>query len=210
MKIEKIISKDAEQNTYAIIGISGVIVVDAGVGLSEITKLTNLPVKAVLITHCHYDHISHIEEYSKLNVPIYAGEYAEEMLADQSKNCSDLFNNPQIYKINNLTKVANGEKLTIDEFEVECIQTKGHTKDGYCFLINAGENKILFSGDTLFATAIGRVDLPTGNADELIESLNKIKTLQFNLMLSGHGEQTTQSEQQAKITKWIRYLNIVK
>ena len=61
---------------------------------------------------------------------------------------------------------------------------------------------MLFSGDTLFALGIGRTDLKTASAKELMDSLNKLQNLEYNLLLPGHGESSTSAKQQNIIPKW--------
>lgn len=196
------------QNTYVVELEQGCIVIDAGCSVEKISQITNKPIKAVFITHGHYDHIQNIEEYDKLNVPIYASEHLSAALQDSDSNGSYLFNNRTTYKVKNIHSVTDGKQIEIDNLTITCIQTKGHTKDGYCFLVKYKTEQVLFSGDTLFALGIGRTDLKTASAKELMDSLNKLQNLEYNLLLPGHSESSTSTEQKNLIPKWIRYIQL--
>ena len=187
---KKIICVENEfgQNTYIVEFEDCCVIVDAGINIKNVKSITNKPITAVFITHGHFDHIKNIEDYDKLNVPIYADEHIIEMLVDENKNASKLFNQLSIYKVKNLKFVQDAEKIKINEHTIKCLQTKGHSIDGLCFLL---DNEMLFSGDTLFADSVGRNDLPTGNKNELIKSfcfVGLARTMnQFNK--KGNGKQ---------------------
>ena len=63
------------------------------------------------------------------------------------------------------------EKLKAAGFDIEVIYTPGHTIGGCCYYIPA--EGVLFSGDTLFCSSIGRSDFPTGSAGQLIRSIQE-------------------------------------
>ena len=78
--------------------------------------------------------------------------------------------------------------LQIGDFSIQVLFSPGHTQGGVCFLI--GNN--LFSGDTLFKGAIGRVDLPGGDKTVLYNTLKNLSKLPLELMVyPGHGKKTT-------------------
>ena len=106
-------------------------------------------------------------------------------------------------KINNLYLLVDQDEMDIGSLNIKCLHTPGHSIDSMCYLIN---DEILFSGDTVFSVAVGRTDLPTGNTNELIKSLNRILNLDFNLLYTGHGRPSSKHEQQTNIPKWIDYL----
>ena len=67
------------------------------------------------------------------------------------------------------------------------IKTPGHTKGSACFIVG----DCIFSGDTLMKDCIGRCDLPTGNQEDMINSLRKISKLKKNYKIyPGHGAKT--------------------
>ncbi len=211
MRIKTIKAKDTEsgsQNTYIIEGNNGCVLIDAGIPIDSVKSHTNLPIKAVLVTHCHYDHIEYIEEYDKANVPIYSSQNSIELLNNIKANASDLFNDSRTFKISNLTKLEDEQEFNIDDLRFKYYSTPGHTIDGGCLLLQ--NDKSLFTGDTLFSAGIGRIDLPTGNADELKQSLSKISQIDFSNIYPGHGEISNKEVQDKLIPKWQRYLNIIR
>lgn len=211
MKILTIKAKDTEsgsQNVYIIEGEKMCVLIDAGVKYETIKEHTTLPIKAVLITHAHYDHIEYIEEYDKAGVPIYLSKNSIELLNNIKANASDLFDNPKVFKLDNCTLLENEQEFRIIEFDFKFYSTPGHTADSGCYLLK--HEKILFSGDTLFGSGIGRVDLPTGSKEELKESLEKILNVDYSEIYPGHGDKSDKETQDKLIPKWQRYLNIIR
>ena len=85
---------------------------------------------------------------------------------------------------------VEGDVVTVGALKFEVIETPGHTVGGVCYLER--ENGVLFSGDTLFAGAIGRSDHPGGDYDVLMKSIfEKIMTLDGAIEVHpGHGPST--------------------
>ncbi len=128
-----------------------------------------LRVTTVLLTHGHYDHTGGLKFYSnKLGLPAYLSKDEFMLYIPQCKT---------------LKRIADHDKIMIGTISIKCIPTPGHTPGGICYL---AENN-LFTGDTLFIEAIGRTDLPGGNASTLFKSLQKIKQLPDNTIIwPGH------------------------
>lgn len=81
-------------------------------------------------------------------------------------------------------------KKEINPFRFEVIYTKGHSNTSITFYFK--DYDIMFVGDFIFYENIGRVDLPGGSYQDMIESLNKIKKYDDDITLyPGHGEETT-------------------
>ena len=82
------------------------------------------------------------------------------------------------------------KEYKIDNFNFEIIYTPGHKEDLICIYFK--EEKIMFTGDFIFKGGIGRTDLEGGSPIEMINSLNKIKKYDKDIILyPGHGESTT-------------------
>lgn len=91
-----------------------------------------------------------------------------------------------IYDYNNLFE----KKHIIGPFNFEVIYTPGHEQSS--ITIYFYENNIMFTGDFIFHEDIGRVDLPTGSYKEMLESINKIKKYDQQIIIyPGHGKETT-------------------
>ena len=87
--------------------------------------------------------------------------------------------------------LLHGMKLYLGEHEIEVRHAPGHTK-GHVMFYLPGE-KICFCGDVIFQGSIGRVDLPGGDFETLIHSIQtQVLTLPDGTrLLSGHGPETT-------------------
>ena len=155
-----------------------------------------------LVTHYHPDHcgghiwghdIQGIAELSgNLQIPIYA--HKDEVTGI----CKVTGLSPQDIKACN-----GGDKLTLGGVDITMIHTPGHTPGSQCFLC---EGKLV-SGDTLFISGCGRVDLPGGNAEQLYSSLKTLDKLPTNTILyPGHHYDDVPSASMADVKKRNPYL----
>ena len=93
-------------------------------------------------------------------------------------------------------ELAEGGVVRIGDVRLDVLHTPGHTEGSVCLL--AREPGVLFSGDTLFASGWGRVDLPGGDADAMADSLARLAGLDPGLrVVPGHGRETTIAREQA-------------
>ncbi len=151
----------------------------------------DLKPEAVLLTHAHPDHIYGVKRLQELyGIPVYMHpaekavlEYDGEMAARfrlKAPDCS--------FKC---TGISDGEAVEAAGIRFEVIATPGHTPGGVCFLDR--EDGVLFSGDTLFAGAIGRTDFKYGEYDDEIRSImEKLILLDPGTQVCpGHGPNTT-------------------
>ena len=150
-----------------------------------------LNVKAVLLTHGHFDHIMGLDDFLKeFPVPVYAFSEEKPLLESAELNSSlGMFGRP--YTFSGAEYVSDGQILHIAGFEIRVIHTPGHTAGGCCYYIPA-EN-VLISGDTLFRASVGRTDLPTGSMGDLVRSVReKLFVLpEETKVYPGHMEETT-------------------
>ena len=170
MKIETIKVGYLETNCYLIISDDKCIVVDPGDEKDKIINTINnlnLTPIAIFITHYHFDHIGALEEIkNKYNIKVY--DYKDYEKDDES------------YKI--------------EAFEFKIIDTKGHKEDLVTFYF-PNEN-IMFVGDFVFKGNIGRCDLEGGSFNEMLSSIEKIKTYpKDTIIYPGHEESTTLNDE---------------
>lgn len=100
---------------------------------------------------------------------------------------SELLNykNVQIYDYN-----LEEKEHKINKFKFDIIKTPGHTNDSITFYFK--EENVMFTGDFVFKGTIGRTDFPTGDMDTMLDSIEKIKKYDKNIILyPGHGDDTT-------------------
>ena len=101
------------------------------------------------------------------------------------KKLEEKFHYP-VYSYDNLEE----GRLNIGPFSLEVLFTKGHSQDSVSYYFK--EEKVMFVGDFIFKTAIGRCDLEGGNFHEMLSSIKKIKQYPKEIALyPGHGEKTT-------------------
>jgi glyoxylase-like metal-dependent hydrolase (beta-lactamase superfamily II) len=87
-------------------------------------------------------------------------------------------------------ELAEGGDIRFGEIRLRVLHTPGHTEGSVC--LYSADDGLLFSGDTLFAGAWGRTDLPGGDPDEMVASL--VRLLDFEdpvRVLPGHNRETT-------------------
>ena len=185
-----LISKTYSSNIFLIKGKENILI-DAGLEanaefLKEQLKEIGLApesISIILFTHGHADHIGGAVLFK--NAKMFMSEHDGKLVntKDNDFTVANAFNQKFFPKVNYFSK---NQVFKINDFELKVIETPGHTKGGVCFFDE--KKKILFSGDTLFNGTVGRSDLISSNKKELIESIEKLKKLDFDLLLTGHGK----------------------
>lgn len=141
----------------------------------------------VISTHRHWDHIGDNAEVVIATGATLAAHQADRHGLEQPEAMSAPFPIPPSKPALELTE---GSHIRFGEADLEVLHTPGHTEGSVCLL--SAEDRILFSGDTLFAGGWGRVDLPGASQEQMIASLSRLATLDPRLtVLAGHGPQTT-------------------
>ena len=196
MKIENFVLGPVGTNCYIVIneGTKECFLVDMAACPPELVshiKNSGLTVKAVLLTHGHFDHIMGLDRFlEEFPAPVYACAAEKELLeSPQLNSSSGMLGQP--YTFHGAQYVKDGDLLDIAGMKIQVIQTPGHTIGGCCYYIAAEQT--LFSGDTLFRASIGRTDLPTGSMGALVRSVKeKILVLPDETRVyPGHMEETT-------------------
>ena len=154
----------------------------------QIEKTGAKPV-AILLTHGHFDHAGAAEELAdKYQISIYAHEAEKETLEDPGLNLCGMIGEHKVYHADIFVK--DEEVLNLAGFSIRVFFTPGHTIGGCCYYI--ADEKILFSGDTLFQESVGRTDFPRGSASDLIRAIReKLMPLPDDVTVyTGHDEST--------------------
>lgn len=167
--------------------------VDPGMYMREIVNKINekeVELKYIILTHGHGDHIGGIKQFRAEfpDVKVVAHEAEKELLNDPEKNCSAYLLSGEA-ALDADMYVKEGDTLQVGNMELKFIHTPGHTPGGMSILLD----DMVFCGDTLFKTSIGRSDMPGGDYTTLI---NSIKTKLFTLpddtkVYPGHKLKTT-------------------
>ena len=163
---------------------------DRGAQIYEALTQKGFHVNAILLTHGHFDHIWGANELRRLSgAKIYAYEGEKSLCEDAEKNVSAQAGRPETVQADFYEK--DGTVLSLAGFSLKLIATPGHTGGSCCYYLE--EEKVLFSGDTLFEGSVGRTDFPTGSMSSLVRSIKeKLLVLPEDVVVySGHGDTTT-------------------
>ncbi len=151
-----------------------------------------LPIRQIL-THAHFDHIFGVADlYDFFGVKVdfhIADDYLYYDIPSQLKTIVG-----RTFPVKSAPKgisLEEGDKITFGSHSIEVIYTPGHSRGGVCYYCN--DEKILFSGDTLFREGMGRTDFIGGDQVQLIHSIkNKILKIDEDVVVyPGHGPSTT-------------------
>ena len=162
-------------------------IVDPGSELpsaAEFIDREGLKLEYIMITHAHGDHTG--------GIGFFKEKYPEAKLLASRAERKLLYNRAASFGKGGYTadvEVRDGDELEIGAIKLRFIDCPGHTSGGMSIY---ADNKILFSGDTLFHASVGRTDLPGGDWDALVETLrNKIYVLPDDtVVLPGHMDET--------------------
>jgi len=135
----------------------------------DAVKELGLAVEAILVTHCHFDHVGAVAPVAEATgAPVYVSEIERPVLADiMSYVPFPGFGPYESYEADHTLK--GGEKLELAGFEIDVIFTPGHSPGHLTYSIPA--EQAIFSGDVLFQGSVGRVDLPGGDWQTLLASI---------------------------------------
>ncbi|HET9592232.1 MAG TPA: MBL fold metallo-hydrolase [Solirubrobacterales bacterium] len=129
-------------------------------------------VEAILLTHCHFDHIGAVAPVARATgALVYCPEIEVPVLADIMAYVPWAGFGPyESYEADEV--VRGGETLELAGMEIEVVFTPGHSPGHVTYAVK-GEPAI-FSGDVLFQGSVGRVDLPGGDGPTLLASIGKL------------------------------------
>jgi glyoxylase-like metal-dependent hydrolase (beta-lactamase superfamily II) len=137
--------------------------------------------EAILITHCHFDHIGAVAPVAEATgAPVYCPQVEVPVLADIMAFVPwEGFGPFESYEADET--VSGGETLALAGLELDVVFTPGHSPGHVTYSVR-GEDAI-FSGDVLFQGSVGRVDLPGGDGPTLLASIGTL--------LDTHPDETT-------------------
>ncbi|MCI8638193.1 MAG: MBL fold metallo-hydrolase [Coprococcus sp.] len=176
MKIELFVTGIISTNCYIVSNEEtreAVIVDPANVSrrMKEYIESEGLTVKAVLLTHAHFDHIMGIDKLIALygSMPVYVEEEDLELLHTPEMNESTVYTAGYSYPGGEV--IHGGEILHLIGHDFQVIHTPGHTAGGVCYYVE--KEGVLFSGDTLFCCSVGRTDFATSSTSALVRSVRE-------------------------------------
>ena len=157
--------------------------------IMERVRTLGLTIEALIHTHAHLDHIlaaGHIHEQTGAQICL---QKHDKFLWDTVESQCHMFGVPYTPLPPPNHWLEHEEPLTLSEGV--CIHTPGHTPGSMSFYFDT--QQLLIAGDTLFLGSVGRTDLPGGNTDQLIDSIQqRLYCLdEGTQVITGHGPPTT-------------------
>lgn len=180
-------------NCYLVIdGVSGQCLVvdpaDEAEAIGAEIMRQNLQLVAMVATHGHYDHIMAAYQLElSFNLPLMVHNNDKFLVDEVNKRANywrDFITSAQPPR--NLKFISEGDEVKLGDYRFQILHTPGHTPGGIC-LYNTQE-KIAFTGDTMFAGTVGRTDFSYGSSQQLKQSLQQIKKILAGFRgYPGHG-----------------------
>ena len=190
MKLYHLQSGPLNVNTYFLVNdFSQAVVIDSGENYKKIKQVSEqygFTIKAVLLTHAHFDHAGNAKKLQDDGAKIYISKIdAPKLLNDDNLGCD--FGRKFDYLTADFT-FNDGDELNICDIKIKVILTPGHTDGSACFMVDNS----LFTGDTLFYGSVGRTDFKSGNREQMVSSIKKLFKLDGDFTVyPGHDGFTT-------------------
>ena len=186
-------------NCYIVSEADEAFIIDPGGDAEKIIKAAkNFNVRYILLTHTHFDHIGGLNDLKEAfpDAKTSVSTFEHDWLYSPQLNFSEEFGLTFVFKGKVDLKLEDGMSLDFAGTKINVIHTPGHTPGSTCFYIEKSEkcgNTVLFSGDTLFRSSIGRTDFPGGDGRKIVESIkNRLLVLpDETVVYPGHDENTS-------------------
>ncbi|HEV3033860.1 MAG TPA: MBL fold metallo-hydrolase [Solirubrobacteraceae bacterium] len=133
----------------------------------------DVQIEAILITHCHFDHIGAVAPVARATgAPVYVPQLERPLLSDIMSWTPPGFGPFESYEAEHT--LAGGEHLSLAGLELDVMFTPGHSPGHITYAVRSPAHPALLSGDVLFQGSVGRVDLPGGDWPTLERSIESL------------------------------------
>ena len=212
LKIQKYVCNMFGENTYVVWDDTReCVIIDCGAfypeeraAIENLIKSESLTPVHLLCTHGHFDHVmgnGFLSQTFGIKPEIHVGdEYLITNVREQARSMVGMEYADYIPPVGKY--LSETDAISFGSHTLEIIHTPGHTPGGIVF--HCKEEKVAFTGDTLFNMSVGRTDFPGGSWMQLMDSLKRMKNrlAPETALYSGHGNQTTMEYEM----KWNPYL----
>jgi hydroxyacylglutathione hydrolase len=199
ISIRKFVFSTFETNTFVLFDETGeCIIIDAACetddekkALADFIDGHHLKPVRLIYTHCHVDHTlgnTYVTERYRLEPEVHPEGRS---LWELGREFSTVFNLPFDKPLSPTRFLNDGDAVRFGHSELQVLYTPGHARGSICLWCR--EQKFVITGDVLFYGSIGRTDMPTGDFDQILDSITrKLYTLNDDTVVyPGHGPETT-------------------
>ena len=181
-------------NGYAFKAPGGWVAVDAPQGMAAWAEGEGVDPQLLILTHQHFDHVLGAADLvRRFGCPIWAFSPYESglTLEDFFRGLEGTGFEIAAYNVGRILEGEIGERLDVFGCQVDLLHIPGHSPDSICLVLE--EEDIVFGGDVLFDSGIGRTDFPDGDTGLLLDGIReKLFPLDDSMtVLPGHGPATT-------------------
>jgi glyoxylase-like metal-dependent hydrolase (beta-lactamase superfamily II) len=194
LRVDAFVLGPAQENCYVVRSSAGApeaAVVDPGDDAAQLRlELARLGTRCagILVTHCHWDHLGAVADLAEASgAPVYMARGEAPVLESPDDFYGALGIRIRPYSPDTL--LDGGERFEVAGIELETLTVPGHSPAHLAYLADG----CLFSGDVLFAGGVGRVDLPGGDWETLVDSIRRLMDAlpPDTVVYPGHGPSTT-------------------
>ncbi len=182
-------------NCYLLEADGHALVVDPSAAASAILRRVDADgctLDGVLLTHGHFDHVMSVDTLREAvpGLPVYIHRGDAPMLTDGDKNgFSFFFGKERVWHAADIL-LSDGDTVPLGSASLTVLHTPGHSPGSVCYYAPA--DKLLLTGDTIFAEGVGRWDLWGGDLATLRASITSLGGLDGTLTIHpGHGDSAT-------------------
>lgn len=209
ISVEKFVLGDLATNTYIVTDEEKgeCAVVDPAVESDALlSRLKEKNVKYILLTHGHFDHIGGAKAVKELtNAKVVIHREDEPMLSDCDYNLFQLqYPGKEMPQTSADIITEDGTEIPFGDGTIKVMHTPGHTRGGVCYIFS--DDRVIFSGDTLFHLSAGRTDFRGGNSREELRSLMKIGSLEGDYTVYPGHEMSTTLAYERKYNRYMKNL----
>ena len=168
-------------NCYAVRadGRDACILIDSGYdcapGLEKLLDEEGLKPQAIFLTHGHPDHILGLNNVlARWNLPVHLGAADRYRLDSPATTLNPQFAAMlaplvQDWNAPEAVDITDGQSFEVAGLTITAVAAPGHTEGSMLLRVVDGAEEVIFTGDVVFAGAIGRVDLPGGDPQAMQE-----------------------------------------
>lgn len=195
MKVYHLCSGPLKVNTYFLVNerTNEAAVIDAGENyklIKETEKKYGFKIKALLLTHAHFDHAGNAKKLQDDGVKVFISLIDAPKLKNDENLSADFGRKFDCLEPD--YTFLDGDYIAVCGFKIKALITAGHTDGSATFIVD----DMMFTGDTLFLESVGRTDFKTGDRNAIIKSVKRLFALEGDYKVyPGHEEFTTLSHE---------------